>query len=72
MKPVALNRKAKRDYFLSENMEAGLSLHGFEVKSIREGRVNLKESYVRIMKGEAFVVGMHISVYSKNSGIYGR
>jgi SsrA-binding protein len=62
--PVATNRQARFNYFISDAFEAGLVLNGSEVKSIREGRVNLKDAYVRILSGEAFVVGMHISPYS--------
>ncbi len=62
--PVATNRQAGFDYFISDKFEAGLVLSGSEVKSIREGRVNLKDAFVRIFNGEAYVVGMHISPYS--------
>lgn len=63
-KVVAVNRKARHDYFIDETVEAGLVLLGAEVKSLREGRVNLKDSYARITKqGEAFLVGVHISPY---------
>ena len=68
MKPVVVNRKAKFDYFISERVEAGISLSGHEVKSIREGRINLKESFVRIVKGEAFLIHCHISPYSRIEG----
>ena len=61
---VAENRQAYFNYFISDKFEAGLMLSGSEVKSIREGRVNLKDAYVRILGGEAYVVGMHISPYS--------
>ena len=63
IKQVAQNRKAHHDYFLEEFFEAGLSLAGSEVKSLRQGKVNLKESYIAIEHGEAFVYGMHISPY---------
>ena len=63
-KPTAENRQAYFNYFISDKFEAGLVLSGSEVKSIREGRVNLKDAYVRIFNGEAHVVGMHISPYS--------
>ncbi len=66
--PVATNRKARHDYFLQDKLEAGISLRGSEVKAIREGRVNLKDSYVRIMNSEAFLLGCHISPYSKIQG----
>ena len=55
------NRKATHDYFIEERFEAGLSLQGWEVKSIREGRVQLKESYVIVSDGEIFIFGMHVS-----------
>ena len=55
------NRKATHDYFIEERFEAGLSLQGWEVKSIREGRVQLKESYVIVRDGETFIFGMHVS-----------
>ena len=61
IKIVAKNKKAFHDYEILEKLEAGIELKGSEVKSIRMGRVNLKDSYVRIIKGEAWVFGMHIS-----------
>ena len=63
-KLIAQNRKAHHDYFVEETFQAGISLVGTEVKSLRAGRCNLKESYVRIENGEAFIEGMHISPYS--------
>lgn len=60
---VAQNKKAYHDYFVDETYEAGLSLSGTEVKSIRAGRVNLKDSYVSCKTGEAILIGMHISPY---------
>lgn len=63
IKVVASNKKAYHDYFIEEVYEAGLSLMGPEVKSLRTGKVNLKESYCRISKGEVFVSNMHISPY---------
>jgi SsrA-binding protein len=68
MKPVAVNRKARYDYFLFDKFEVGVSLLGSEVKSIREGRVNLKDSFVRIDRGEAFLYNCYISPYSKIQG----
>jgi SsrA-binding protein len=59
----AQNRKALHDFSLEETYEAGIQLTGPEVKSIREGRANLKESYVRIRDGEAFLLGAHVSPY---------
>lgn len=58
---IVENRKAFHDYFVEERFEAGLVLEGWEVKSIRAGRVQLKEAYVTLMGAEPFVVGMHIS-----------
>lgn len=62
-KTIALNRKARHDYFVSETIEAGMALTGGEIKSIRAGRVNLRDSYVVIKGGEAWLVGTHISPY---------
>ena len=64
MKPVAENRKAYHDYFIDETYEAGIALVGTEVKSIREGRANLRDSYVLIKDGEAYLLNCHISPYS--------
>ncbi len=58
---IAQNRKARHDYFVEEKFEAGLALRGWEVKSLRAGRAQLKEGYVVIENGEAFLVGVHIS-----------
>lgn len=58
---IALNKRAKHEYFIEETFEAGLALEGWEVKSLREGRVNLSESYVLMRDGEAFLFGCHIS-----------
>ena len=58
---IASNKKAKHDYFIEDRYEAGLMLQGWEVKSIRAGRVNLQESYVIVKRGEAWVIGVHIS-----------
>lgn len=58
---VAKNKKAFFDYEILEKLEAGISLFGSEVKAVRQGRVNLKDSFVKIMKAEAFLFGMHIS-----------
>ena len=66
--PVATNRKARHDFFLSDKFEAGVALLGCEVKSIREGRINLKDSFVRIVNGEAFLFNCHITPYSKIQG----
>ena len=64
---VANNKKARFDYFIEDTYEAGLALAGTEVKSLRMGRCNLKESYIGIEKGEVFVYGMHISPYEKGN-----
>ncbi|MBE6790000.1 MAG: SsrA-binding protein SmpB [Ruminococcaceae bacterium] len=64
---VAQNKKAYHDYFVEETYEAGLELYGTEVKSIREGRVNLKDSWCHIKDGEIFTNGMHISPYEKGN-----
>jgi len=68
MTQVAVNRKARYDFFLFDKFEAGIALLGFEVKSIREGRVNLKDSFVRIVRSEAFLFNCHIAPYSKIMG----
>ena len=62
-----VNKKAYHDYFIIEDYEAGIELFGTEVKSIREGRVNLKDSWCRIKNGEIFAEGMHISPYDKGN-----
>ena len=66
-KIIAQNKKARHDYFIEETIEAGIELVGTEVKSIRAGGVNLKDSFVTIDEGEAFVRGMHISPYEKGN-----
>ena len=63
MKLVANNKKAYHDYFVDEKFEAGLVLHGTEVKSLRLGRCRIKEAFIRIENGEVWVYGMHISPY---------
>ena len=67
LKTIAQNKKARHDYFIEESYEAGLELFGTEVKSIRQGRVNLKDSWCSIDKGEIFVNGMHISPYEQGN-----
>ena len=67
IKPVAQNRKARHDYFILETWEAGIELKGTEVKSLRQGRCNLKDSYAMVRDGELFVMGMHISPYENGS-----
>jgi len=66
-KIIALNKKARHDYFVDETYEAGIELFGTEVKSLREGRVNLKDSYCRIIDGEMYAIGVHISPYEKGN-----
>ena len=67
IKVIAQNRKAFHDYFVEEKYECGVALFGTEVKSIRQGRVNLKESWAQIRKGEIWVEGMHISPYEQGN-----
>ena len=64
VRPLASNRRARHDYHVLETVEAGIQLAGTEVKSAREGRVQLKDSYVDFKDGQAFLVGVHISPYS--------
>ena len=64
VKVVATNRKARHDYHIQETYEAGIVLTGTEVKSIREGRLNLRDSFARIEGGEVFLYNMHVSPYS--------
>ena len=66
-KQIAANRKAYHDYFVDQKYEAGISLVGTEVKSLRAGQVNLKDSYCTIKDGEIFVNGVHISPYEKGN-----
>lgn len=67
MKTIAQNKKARHDYFVEETYEAGIELCGTEVKSLRAGRVNLKDSWCSIVAGEIFVNGMHISPYEQGN-----
>ncbi len=67
MKLVANNKKAYHDYFIEEKYEAGLVLHGTEVKSLRMGKCSIKEAFIRIEKGEVFIYGMNISPYEKGN-----
>lgn len=67
IKKVAQNKKAYHDYFVLETYEAGLELFGTEVKSIRDGKVNLKDSWCHIKNGEIFADGMHVSPYEKGN-----
>lgn len=70
-KTIAYNRKARHDYFIEDTYEAGIALFGTEVKSIRSGAVNLKDSYCHIKNNELYVTGMRISPYEKGN-IYNR
>ena len=67
MKLVANNKKAYHDYFIEEKYEAGIVLHGTEVKSMRMGKCSIKEAFVRVENGEVFVYGMHVSPYEKGN-----
>ena len=67
IKPVAQNRRARHDYFVEETYECGIELKGTEVKSLRQGRVNLRESYAQVRNGEVFVQSMHISPYEQGN-----
>ena len=66
-KIVTENRKARHDYFILSSIEAGIALKGTEVKSMRQGRVNLKDSYIFIQNNEAYIEGMHISPYEQGN-----
>ena len=67
IKLIANNKKAFHDYFIDEKYEAGIELFGTEVKSIRMGKCSIKESFIRIEKGEVYITGMHISPYEKGN-----
>ncbi len=71
IKVISNNKKAYHDYFVEEKYEAGIELAGTEVKSLRAGRVNLKDSWCSVQKGELFVNGMHISPY-EHGNIWGK
>lgn len=66
-KLISNNKKAYHDYFIEETYEAGITLVGTEVKSLRMGRCNIKEAFIRIEKGEVYIYGMHISPYEKGN-----
>ena len=70
-KLIANNKKAYHDYFILEQYEAGIVLHGTEVKSLRQGSCSIKEAFVRIEDGEMFIYGMHIAPYEKGN-IFGK
>ena len=67
IKLIANNKKAYHDYFIDETYEAGISLHGTEVKSVRMGKCSVKESFIRIENGEVIAYGLHISPYEKGN-----
>ncbi|MDR0841454.1 MAG: SsrA-binding protein SmpB [Christensenellaceae bacterium] len=67
VKPVAQNRKARHEYFIEDTYECGLELVGTEVKSIRAGKANLKDCYVQVRGGQAYVIGLHISPYEQGN-----
>jgi SsrA-binding protein len=66
-KNVCVNRKARHDYFILSSVEAGIALVGSEVKSIREGKISLRDAYATIEQGQAYILNMHISPYEKSS-----
>lgn len=66
-KLIANNKKARHDYFVEETYETGIALHGTEVKSLRLGKCSIKESFIKIEKGEVFIYNMHISPYEKGN-----
>lgn len=66
-KTVAVNRKARHDYFIVDTIECGIVLTGTEIKSVRDGKVNLKDGYAKIEKGELWLMNVHISPYEKAS-----
>ena len=67
IKLIANNKKAYHDFFIEDKFEAGISLFGTEIKSVRMGKVSIKESYVEIDKGEAYIIGMNISPYEQGN-----
>ncbi len=67
IKLIANNKKAYFDYFIEDKFEAGISLSGTEVKSLRTGKCSIKEAYVKVDRGEVFIYGMHISPYEKGN-----
>jgi SsrA-binding protein len=66
-KVIAQNKKANHDFFIEETYEAGIVLQGTEIKAMRAGRVNMKDSYAKILNGEVFLIGMHISPYEQGN-----
>ncbi len=67
VKIIATNKKARHDYFIEDTYEAGIVLHGTEVKSLRQGHCSIKESFVRVDNGEVIIYGMHINPYEKGN-----
>ncbi len=67
IKQVAQNRKARHDYFIEDTLECGIALAGTEVKSVRGGQLNLKDSYAQVKNGELYLIGMHISPYEQGN-----
>lgn len=67
VKLIANNKKAYHDYFIEDTYEAGIALHGTEVKSLRMGKCSIKEAFVKVDKGEVFIYNMHISPYEKGN-----
>lgn len=67
IKTIAQNKKARHDYFIEQTLEAGIVLSGTEVKSVRQGKINLKDSYAAIKDGEVILSGMHISPYEQGN-----
>ena len=65
IKVLAQNKKARHDYFIEDTLECGIALQGTEVKSIRNGQLNLKDSYAQVKNGELLLVGMHVSPYAQ-------
>src|SRR6266540_1885121 len=70
-KLIATNRSARRDFDIIETLEAGLALKGSEVKSLRESKVQLNDAYARVLDGELWLLGMHVSAYSHATGVFG-
>ena len=67
IKQLAANRKARHEYFIEDTYECGIALIGTEVKSIRAGKVNIRDAYARIKNGEAYIIGMHVSPYEQGN-----
>ncbi len=67
IKVLAQNKKARHDYFVEDTLECGIALQGTEVKSIRNGQFNLKDSYAQVKNGELLLVGMHVSPYAQGN-----